>query len=808
MTHPWIRKGLSGNMPVLNRRLWRMIKSGRGQFIALVSVVMIGVLTYIAMTTVYFNLSRTQDSFYQHYHFADYFFNVVKAPQGAAAQIESIPGVAKATGRIQKDITFLRPDGGRGTIRLTSYQVPMGQDLNQLQLLSGSMFHTESAGLPEVLVDSQFARGLDLKPGAIINAVAGGKVVHLQVVGTAASPEFVYPMKDAASIIPQPGEFGVVMLPYIEAEQLLNLQGQINQVSLQLAPGASEEAVKKRVEDILAPYGNLNAYPQDQQLSYVVVNAKLQGIKVMSRFLPFLFFLIAAGMQFLLLSRMIRSQRSSIGIMKALGFENQQIMTHYIGYALCVSLTGTIMGNILGIALAVVLSDVFAQYFLFPSTIGGINYLAIGYSFIITLAVGTAAGMLACRSVVKIQPAESMRQEAPIRGSHVLLESLPWFWNRLNSTWKMSLRSIARNKTRFGVMSTGVACTVMLLLLGLFMQDAIDYMMVQHFEKEGLYDYLIHFSSPLKESEIQYWQQWGEVSSLEPSLEIPVQVSKPDPAGLKSEDDVLQGMDPREKMLGVFSPAGQRLNIPDQGVLLSARTARKLDVKVGDYISVQSKMDLGPGHNLDLKVVGLTQQLMGGGSFVSLTTANRILGESRLLTAVMVKTTPGHAADFEARLRELNNISSILSRGKEEANYREILQSAVFSIGAMIFFAAILAMAIAYNSSLMNFNERKKELGLLRVLGYTTGEIRGVLLKETGLQALVGIAAGVPLGRWLASAYITSASTDMYTLPAVIYPRTYLLVVIAAVVFLMGGLGLVAPRLTKLDLVETLKNWD
>lgn len=794
-------------MAVLNRRLWRMIISGKGQFAALVSVVMLGVLIYIAMTTAYLNLDRTQQSFYRQCHFADYFFNVVKAPQAVVSRIESVPGVVRANGRIQRDLTFLRPDGRRGTIRLTSYQLPMNNELNQIQLLGGSMFKTQGGSLPEVLVDPQFARGLNLKPGGIINAVAGGKIIHLQMVGTATSPEFVYPMKDAASIIPEPGEFGVVMLPYSQAEQLLNLQGQINQVSLQLAPGAREEEVKKKVEAILAPYGNLAAYPKDKQLSYVIVNTKLQGIKVMSQFMPFLFFLVAAGMQFLLLGRIIRAQRPSIGIMKALGYENRQIIIHYLSYALCISVTGALLGSILGIGLAAVLSSVFAQYFSFPTTIGGVNYRAIIYSFIITLGVGTCSGLLACRSIIKIQPAESMRSAAPVRGSHICLESLPRLWNGLNSTWKMSLRSMARNKTRFGVMAAGVACTVILLMLGLFLQDAIDYMMLQHFEKEGRYDYLIHFSSPIKASEIQYWQQWSEISHLEPSLEIPVKVSKASIAG-KSEDDVLQGLEPGEKMIGLFSPSGRPLTIPADGILLSAKNAGKLGVKVGDTVIAESKMDLGPGHTMTLKVAGLTQQLMGGGSFVSWETANKILGESRLLTMVMVKVSPGEAAAFEASLGNLTGISSVLSRGQEEANYQEVLKSAVFSIALMIFFAGVLALAIAYNSSLMNFNERKNELGLLRVLGYTHGEIRGVLLKETGLQAAVGIAVGVPLGRWLAHAYITSASTDIYTMPAVIYPRTYFLAVVLAAAFLMAGFWLITPRLNRLDLVETLKNRD
>ena len=796
-------------MTILNRRLWRMIVSGKGQFVALVSVVMLGVTIYISMTTAYFNLYRSQQAFYQQCHFADYFFSVVKAPQDISSRIETLPGVVTATGRIQKDVSFLRPDGGRGTLRLTSYQMPMDRQLNQLVLLSGRMFSNDPSSMPEVLVDPQFAKGLGLKPGAVLDIVAGSKIVHLQMTGTATSPEFIYPMKDASSIIPLPGEFGIAMLPYKQAEQILNLQGQINQISLQLAPGTHEDMIKQQVDSMLNPYGNLAAYPRDQQLSHVVIKTELQQLKVMSRFLPFLFFTIAAGMQFLLLGRMIRLQRPSIGIMKALGYDNRSVITHYVGYAAIVSLSGALLGSILGIGLAVVLSDTYAMYFSLPSTIGAINYRAIIYSFLITLGVGVTSGLLACLGVIRIQPAESMRSAAPVRGRHILLEQLPWLWKRLNSSWKMGLRSISRNKTRFMVMTTGVAASVILLMLGFFMQDAIDYMMMQHFEKEGLYDYLIHFSTPVKESDLSYWQQWSEVTRLEPVLEIPVSISIADSGGTPSEDDVLQGLGQGAQMQGVFSPAGQRLAIPDDGVLLSAKSAKKLRVAVGDHVRAESKMDLGPGHTMTLKVLGISQQLMGGGSYVSLQTANRLLGESGMLTAVMVKVHPGGSSAFESRLQDLTSITSIVSRGKEKANFEELLKSAIFSIVIMVMFAGVLALSIAYNASLMNYNERKSELGLLRVLGYTNGEIRGVLLKEIGLQSVIGIIIGMPLGKWVANYYIaSSATTDMYAMPAVIFPRTYFLVSIAAVIFLVAGFALIIPRLTRLDLVETLKNWD
>ena len=50
-------------MSVLTRKLWRTIKSTKGQFLAVAAVVTVGITVYIAMSTAYYNLNRSQAAF-------------------------------------------------------------------------------------------------------------------------------------------------------------------------------------------------------------------------------------------------------------------------------------------------------------------------------------------------------------------------------------------------------------------------------------------------------------------------------------------------------------------------------------------------------------------------------------------------------------------------------------------------------------------------------------------------------------------------------------------------------------------------
>ncbi|CCO08596.1 hypothetical protein [Desulforamulus hydrothermalis] len=147
-------------MSVLTKKLLRTIRHTRGPFLAVVAVVMAGISLYIAMATSYYNLSRSQADFYRTYLFADYYFHVVQAPEQVVKQIAALPGVAKATGRLQKDLPLLRENNRRATVRLISYPIPMTGEVNQVQVLTGRLFNKYSqGGSMEILNRSQVCPG-------------------------------------------------------------------------------------------------------------------------------------------------------------------------------------------------------------------------------------------------------------------------------------------------------------------------------------------------------------------------------------------------------------------------------------------------------------------------------------------------------------------------------------------------------------------------------------------------------------------------------------------------------------------------
>ena len=185
-----------------------------------------GLSVYVSMTAVSGNLVRSRDVFYRETDFADLFFHVVRAPEGVVERVEAVTGVTRATGRVQKDVSMVREDGTRATIRLTGLHVPTQGELNRIRVQKGRLFEKNpEGGVLEILLTPQFAEANGLTLGSTVSVAAEEKEKPMVVVGIAASPEFIYVIKDAASVFEDPSSFGGAMISQEQAKQVLGGHG-------------------------------------------------------------------------------------------------------------------------------------------------------------------------------------------------------------------------------------------------------------------------------------------------------------------------------------------------------------------------------------------------------------------------------------------------------------------------------------------------------------------------------------------------------------------------------------------------------
>jgi putative ABC transport system permease protein len=123
----------------------------------------------------------------------------------------------------------------------------------------------------------------------------------------------------------------------------------------------------------------------------------------------------------------------------------------------------------------------------------------------------------------------------------------------------------------------------------------------------------------------------------------------------------------------------------------------------------------------------------------------------------------------------------------------------------LIGLAAVIAVGVVYNGARITLSERGRELASLRVLGFTRGEVGGMLLGEQAIVTALAVPLGYLLGYGLSGLIASFYQNELIRMPLVITTRTYafsFLVIVAAAA--LSGL-VVKRRSDRLDLVAVLK---
>ena len=113
-------------------------------------------------------------------------------------------------------------------------------------------------------------------------------------------------------------------------------------------------------------------------------------------------------------------------------------------------------------------------------------------------------------------------------------------------------------------------------------------------------------------------------------------------------------------------------------------------------------------------------------------------------------------------------------------------------VGILILAAIILGTVVLYNLGALSFIEKTREIATLKVLGFRTRRIRGILQKQNLWITAAGILLGIPLGYGLLAALCGSISESQDMIPYVSKASMLLsaagtLLVSAGVNFLLSG---------------------
>lgn len=334
---------------ILFKKAMRSIWRGKRSYIACVVLMAIGIMVYTSFNLLYINLDKAAEKMYGEQRFGDAFASVRGMPVSMVGSLEDLDGIERADGRVTADARVMLPDKEEKivTLRLHSFDPDEPEPLNTFLLTQGT-----APADGEILVGDSFFKANSLRVGDDIKLIIRGKQAVFKISGAALSPEYVYAIPDTGQLMPDNEAFGFAYVTYSQLTAITGEQGLCDQLSFKLKDGVKFDSVKSQLEDALAPYGLIKVFDRKDQASAAMLEQEINSIGGMATSMPMVFIIMAVVILYIMLKRVIEQERGSIGTLKAFGFSDTQVLSHYLCYGIIASGVGGILGCAGGLAMA------------------------------------------------------------------------------------------------------------------------------------------------------------------------------------------------------------------------------------------------------------------------------------------------------------------------------------------------------------------------------------------------------------------------------------------------------------------------
>jgi putative ABC transport system permease protein len=519
----------------------------------------------------------------------------------------------------------------------------------------------------------------------------------------------------------------------------------------------------------------------------------------MTTIIPPVFLLVATFLVYIVLGRMIRTERMQIGLIKAVGYSDWAIAWHYLKFALAIAAVATLLGWVAGIWMGRGMTKIYTQYYHFPflyyrispSVFLGAAALAVGAA-----SLGSLAGV---RSAVRLSPAVAMSPPPPPVYRAGIVEQFGRMAG-FTAIGHMIVRHIARWPGRSTITVVGVSLSLALLFSVMQFLDSSRVMLDTVFVRAQHQDMTVSFVEPRNEDVLFALAQMPGVMRVEPMRAVPVEMSH----GNRTERIAIEATEAQAHLTERIDGDGRQVGLPISGLMLSRQLAGKLGVAAGDLVHVE--LLGGRRTKIFLPVVSVVEEFIGKRAYATESTVEAITRDASPVGSALLRIDSTQRNRLLGEIKDMPVVLGVSEKNAALLKFEEMINENIYTmLFIYISFASAIAVGVVYNSARILFSERAHELATLRVLGYHRSEVGIVLIGELALLVVLAVPFGCVLGAWLAKLMMTMFSSDLYRLPFAPSRASYGFSTLVVLVAAAGTALLVARRVVRLDMVRVLK---
>ena len=446
---------------MLKRKMFRDIRKNLSQFITIFLMIMIGIMAYAGIEAYMDGMTKTADKFYSENNLQD--LNVMGMLNHDDLKIiKEIDNVTDAELKLSVSATT-----DNDKILLLNFIE--SNNISKFYVYEGESFDYNKSG---VWLDNFYCEENNIKVGDTILVKYENMELHEKVLGKINVPDHLYDTRDESELYPDRKEFGFAYMStneiteeYIKSLVMkeanitnekvfemampnFNYKDYIpyNSIMVDVKDKEKNDDVKNSIEDKIE---NAKAIINiEDTSSYMAYQGEIDEGKTYVGVFSGIFLFIAMLSVITTMTRVVKNQRTQIGTLKALGFSNNRILFHYIGYGFWISIFAGLIGLVLGYYfIGNVFIDLEMKFFEIPNGSPAMNVTSYYVSIIVILIVSLIT-YITGRSILKENPAETLRTKIPSIKGNTLNITKKGFFKKLSFSTKWNIRDILRNKMR------------------------------------------------------------------------------------------------------------------------------------------------------------------------------------------------------------------------------------------------------------------------------------------------------------------------------------------------------------------------
>ena len=536
-----------------------------------------------------------------------------------------------------------------------------------------------------------------------------------------------------------------------------------------------------------------------------LINAS-DNLKKIGNIFPIIFFAISVLVSLISMMRMIEEDRVENGTLKSLGYNSFHITLKYVIYSLLATTIGSSVGAIFGsYMIPNVIWNIYKKIFFIPKFIYLLksDYNALGLWICILCICGTS--IIVCIKNLREVPANLMRPKAPKSGKKILLERINFIWKKLKFSDKITIRNIFRYKSRVITTILGIAGCTSLILAGFGLKDSIKDVIDFQFNNIIKYDKMLMTNESINQIDIE--KELLNDDKVENYTNVNTQNIK---VLFNDEQHEVTMITPDDfksisKSISLIDLKTNNIidNISDNSCIISEKTAKLLDIDVGDKISLLDN----DNNKYDIKVSYIIKNYINQYLYINKNTYNNLFNNYKINSILIsLKEEDKNSKEFDKKYISNGYALTIVDIDDIKSSMSDMLSSIDSIVAILIIAAASLAFVVLYNLSNINISERKREIATLKVLGFYPSEVDKYINRETVLLTILGIGIGLLFGSYLSHFIISTCEPDYIMFDRHVYTLSYFYSLFITVIFTIIVTIVTHFNLKKINMVTSLKN--